>query len=48
MLHDLKQLAADLNLADHVDFLGWQNQPSLFIQQSRSLILSSRTEGSPL
>lgn len=48
MLHDLKQLAADLNLADRVDFLGWQNQPSLFIQQSRSLVLSSRTEGSPL
>ncbi|QXW26496.1 glycosyltransferase [Acinetobacter johnsonii] len=48
MLHDLKQLAAALKLADRVDFLGWQNHPSQFIRQSRCLILSSRTEGSPL
>lgn len=48
MLEELKLLAQELKLENRVDFLGWQNQPNQFIQQSRSLILSSRTEGSPL
>lgn len=48
MLNNLKQLVIDLKLSERVDFLGWQNQPSQFIRQSHCLILSSRTEGSPL
>ncbi|WP_252061196.1 glycosyltransferase [Acinetobacter sp. AHP123] len=48
MLNKLHQLVIDLKLENQVDFLGWQNQPSQFIRQSRCLILSSRTEGCPL
>ncbi|WP_313036408.1 glycosyltransferase [Acinetobacter sp.] len=48
MLEELKLLVQELKLENRIDFLGWQTQPNQFILQSRSLILSSRTEGSPL
>lgn len=48
LLNDLKLLVKKLHIEQNIDFLGWQANPSTFIQQSQSLILSSRTEGSPL
>lgn len=45
---DLEQLAQTLNIANRIDFLGWQVNPALYIKQSKTLILSSKTEGSPL
>lgn len=48
MKEELIELCKQLNIFDRVDFLGWQENPYPFIQQSRALILSSKTEGSPL
>ena len=45
---NLIKLCHTLGVADRVDFLGWQTNPYLFIKQSKCLILSSNTEGSPL
>ncbi|MEY4515693.1 MAG: hypothetical protein RL180_39, partial [Pseudomonadota bacterium] len=44
----LVQQAHALGIADRVDFLGWVSQPADLIAQSRTLILSSRSEGSPM
>lgn len=48
MLPMLKQLCQDLGVEDRVDFLGWQSNPQDFLVQSKALIVSSNTEGSPL
>lgn len=48
MKEALIALANDLQIGDRVDFLGWLQKPAEVMQQSRCLILSSRTEGSPL
>lgn len=45
LLDELVALTEQLGLTERIDFLGWQTQPNQFIQQSNSLILSSRTEG---
>lgn len=45
LLNELVALTEKLQLTERIDFLGWQTQPNQFIQQSHSLILSSRTEG---
>jgi glycosyltransferase involved in cell wall biosynthesis len=45
LLNELVILTQRLELTERIDFLGWQNHPNQFIQQSHSLILSSRTEG---
>jgi len=44
-LSSLQTLAHQLAIHDRVDFLGWQDCPQHFIQQSHMLILSSKTEG---
>ncbi len=48
MKEELCQLCHQLNISDRVDFLGWQTNPYAFIKQSKVLVLSSKTEGSPL
>ena len=48
MENELQELCRELKIYDRVDFLGWQEDPSDFINKSRCLILSSKTEGSPL
>lgn len=48
LLDELIHLAEALGLTKRIDFLGWQDQPNRFIQQSHCLVLPSRTEGSPL
>lgn len=45
LLDELVSLTEQLELTEHIDFLGWQTQPNYFIQQSKSLILASRSEG---
>lgn len=45
---NLKNLCQILNIADRVDFVGWQENPYSYIARSRVLVLSSITEGSPL
>lgn len=44
----LQTLCGELGVEDRVDFLGWQENVSPFIVQSKCLVLSSKTEGSPL
>lgn len=48
MRTDLEKLCVELQIQDRVDFLGWKENPSLFIKKSHCLVLSSKTEGSPL
>ncbi|HAV57728.1 MAG: hypothetical protein A2003_02925 [Acinetobacter sp. GWC1_38_13] len=48
LLESLKQLAHTLNIENRIDFLGWKENPAAYIKQSKTLILSSLTEGSPL
>ena len=44
----LKKLVTQLNIEHRIDFLGWQQNPAHFINCSKSLLLTSRTEGCPL
>lgn len=44
----LEQMAHTLGIADRVDFLGWVDQPAALIIQSKIMVLSSRSEGSPM
>lgn len=44
----LKSLVNKLNLQNRVDFLGWSNSPQDFIRQSRCVVMSSSSEGSPI
>lgn len=37
-----------LNLQNRVDFLGWSSSPQDFICQSRCVVMSSSSEGSPI
>lgn len=45
LMPDLIQLSKQLNIHERIDFLGWQEQPSQFIQQAKVLIVSSSHEG---
>ncbi|WP_409250427.1 glycosyltransferase [Acinetobacter baumannii] len=44
----LKNLVNKLNLQNRVDFLGWSSSPQDFICQSRCVVMSSSSEGSPI
>lgn len=44
----LEALCVELKIQDRVDFLGWQEDPGIFIKESHCLVLSSKSEGSPL
>lgn len=48
LLEELKQLCITLGIDQRVDFLGWQTNAADFIYQSKCLLNSSKTEGSPL
>ncbi|RBW47819.1 hypothetical protein DS885_01275 [Psychromonas sp. B3M02] len=41
----LQKMAADLGIADDVDFAGWQNNVEYWLQQSRCFVLTSDSEG---
>lgn len=45
---DLERLAVDLGISDRVAFLGWIVAPYEYIEKSKVVALSSKTEGSPL
>lgn len=45
--HDLRELAQGLGLAEHVIFLGWQENPYKFMRRATCLALSSDYEGFP-
>lgn len=45
---NLQNLCQILNIADRVEFVGWQENPYYYIAQSKVLVLSSVSEGSPL
>lgn len=45
---ETRQLCADLGLADHVHFLGFQSNPIKMIADSKALVLTSRWEGTPM
>lgn len=44
----LEHLVVTLNYSDRIEFLGWQENPITYMQQSHSLIMSSYYEGSPV
>ncbi len=46
-LETLQQLAAKLDIADRVEFIGFQENPYQYMQQADMMILSSRHEGFP-
>ncbi len=41
---NLEKLTKELNITDHIEFLGWVNNPLDYINNSRSLILTSHYE----
>lgn len=41
----LLKLVMQLNMSDHVDFIGWTDQAIEYIQKSKVLVLPSQTEG---
>jgi glycosyltransferase involved in cell wall biosynthesis len=45
---ETRQLCAELGLADHVHFLGFQSNPIKMIADSKTLVLTSRWEGTPM
>lgn len=45
MKGELVALCKNLNVDGRIDFLGWQENPYPFIQQSKVLVLSSKMEG---
>lgn len=44
---DLRELAQRLGLAEHIIFLGWQENPYKFMRRATGLVLSSDYEGFP-
>ncbi len=44
----LKDLAKQLNISDRIDFLGWVDEPHQLMLQSKSLVMCSLYEGSPV
>lgn len=42
---ELEELAIKLNIADDVDFVGWQNNVHTWLQKSRCFVLTSDSEG---
>jgi glycosyltransferase involved in cell wall biosynthesis len=48
LMQDLVSFVHQHNVTDRITFLGWVHQPHELIAQSKCLVLSSRTEGSPL
>lgn len=45
MKTELIELCKQLNIFDRVDFFGWQENPYPFIQKSKVLLLTSKSEG---
>lgn len=45
---DLEQLAAELDIRDRVDFLGWIDDPFTYLAQFDVVAMPSRSEGFPL
>lgn len=45
MRAELVALCKEINIIERVDFLGWQENPYPFIQQSKVLLLTSKSEG---
>jgi len=45
---EVKELVSSLKLADVVDFLGYRNNPYKILKESKLLLMTSRTEGTPM
>jgi glycosyltransferase involved in cell wall biosynthesis len=48
LIHQLKELASSLDVADYVDFAGFQSNPFTWISRSDIFVLSSDYEGFPM
>lgn len=48
LIPELITLSKELNIQQRIDFLGWQDNPAQFIQQAKTLVVSSSHEGSCL
>lgn len=48
LFEQAKRYAQQLKIDHRVDFLGWQDNPTPFVNRSKLLISTSKTEGSPL
>lgn len=47
LAEELVTLVSSLGISDKIDFIGWVDNPNDYIMKSRSLIISSSTEGLP-
>ena len=45
---ELKTLCEELNIGEHVHFLGFQSNPIKMVHDSKAMILTSRWEGTPM
>ena len=48
LLEEVQNLCAELNIQDHVHFLGFQSNPIKMVHDSKAMILTSRWEGTPM